>query len=173
MVPIDPTTDNEILSGQLPGLITGRSTRGDITQSLTEIWPTNSQLEGLLLDLSLASSSGSGDSKLLQSFLFTFQGFLASLTFASTGGISILPDFLGYGESSRTMNRTTGIRDVPNQQAFTLGYIAAKKHVEEVTNGCTTLQLSSMTVSGKKKDKNKSFFYFSFQICARGFHLNR
>ena len=155
MVPIDPTTDNEILSGQLPGLITGRSTRGDVTQSLTEIWPTNSELEALLLNLSMASSSGGeggDDNKMLDSFLFTFQTFLASLTFASTGGISILPDFLGYGESSRTMNRTTGIRDVPNQQAFTLGYIAAKKHIEEITNGCTTLQLSSMTVSGKDKN---------------------
>ena len=124
------------------------------------IYPVNFLTQIYSFVLNQTSGRGEHTIAKLDSFLFTFQGFLASMTFASTGGISILPDFLGYGESY-TVNRATGIRDVPHQQAFALGYLATKRHIQQITNGCTTLQKSSVTVSGKKETSTKFAFFFS------------
>ena len=131
-----PLVEQEILSGQLPVYMYGRSLRADLSQSVTELWPSNDKLQTLL----------QGD---LDEFLFTFQSFLSSMAYASTGGIAIIPDFLGYGESYKT-SRTTGILHVPYQQAFTLGYLATLQHIQQTTNGCTIIKpIGSTTISGK------------------------
>ena len=153
-----PIVDQEILSGQLPVYLYGRSLRADLSQSITELWPSNDKLQALLLQ---DSSSSSTTNSLNDEFLFTFQSFLSTMAYASTGGISIMPDFLGYGESYKTTSRTTGILYIPYQQAFTLGYLAAFQHIQQISNGCTIIKPSgSTTVSGK-------YMYYNSLTCKR------
>ena len=153
LVPIDPTTD-QLLTGELPGFVVGRSTRADLTQSATEFFPTDPTLIIDIFDTPDPAATTTRQGGVAQApngmtsdaFLYVLQSYLSSLVAATTGAIGILPDFLGYGES-HDVNRAT-LTLLPSQQAFALGYLASREQVASISNGCTRLR-DFATVGGK------------------------
>ena len=135
MVPIDQRTGN-ILAGKLAGYVAGRSSRIHPSHSMTESWSGN--VTDVLARLQNKTLS-------LERYIYMYQNYLNAIHAAGVGGVSIMPDFLGYGESFN-YNRSFFVQQ-PYRQAIALSWLAAKGQVPILSNGCSMLQ-DSATLSG-------------------------
>lgn len=138
LLPVDPTSDcRTILSGELRGLVSMRSltTFGNETSTApTLMWPRDNSTEEL--------SSLEDDQSTLISFLDLLPGTLA----ASSGVVTVFPDYLGYGESS-DFDRHTEFWQEGYMQAAVLSWLAAIETFADFTNGCTIVD-NVITVAG-------------------------
>jgi hypothetical protein len=96
---------------------------------VTESWPR---------DLT-AVLNGLEDNELSRaSFLFVYGTFLAPVVAATAGAMTIVPDYLGYGQSYE-YNRAFFTK-IPYEQSIALSWLAAKRYLADSTRGCTILE---------------------------------
>jgi hypothetical protein len=92
LIPLDSVTGLPV-SGKLRGLMTMHGLLLVNRESPSEILPPN-------LTESLAATGP-------EAFFYTTLDFLESLMASSSGAVSLIPDFLGFGESASTHNRVS------------------------------------------------------------------
>jgi hypothetical protein len=126
-----------LVPGAFQGFVSAPSTRADLTLSVTESWPHD--LDSILVDGLQSGDLSTG------AFLFIYETFLAPVMAAAAGTISVVPDYLGYGESYQ-YDRAFFTK-LPYQQSIALSWLAAKKYLSESSLGCTELT-NSATVHG-------------------------
>jgi hypothetical protein len=73
-----------------------------------------------------------------EAFFFMIIAFLESLVASSAGAVSLMPDFLGSGESALTHNRTISVPQFYMQSAAQ-AYFGAQSYLDKHTNGCTKM----------------------------------
>jgi hypothetical protein len=130
------TETTTIAEGSLRSLVSMHYAKVTVSSAPTEQWPTS-------LTEALAPDADTLD---LTEILYTFINYLAPLMAAGAGSVAILPDYIGYGESSETHNRTYGYPPTYMQAAVTT-WMATKEAIEEDTygwstndgNGCTAM----------------------------------
>jgi hypothetical protein len=122
--PIDPST-GEIFTGLLRGFISGHGIVFDTSQGPSDIWPSS-------VSSTLVTDQLDDEDK-----LFIFADAIAASISASSGAVSVLPDYIGYGES-RDFNRTF-LTPLPYMQAYAVSFLAAKRFISNESNGCTEL----------------------------------
>jgi hypothetical protein len=130
--PIDPDT-GDVFTGVLRGFVSGHSTESNVNAGPSDLWPVD-------VTAVLASDVITDFQKVLQ-----FRNFLASSVAASAGAISVMPDYIGYGES-KSFDRAF-LAPLPYRQAFSISYIAAKRYISNSSQGCTVLD-DVATLSG-------------------------
>ena len=138
----------EIVEGSLRSFVSMHGTLVSVSRAPTQAWPIN-LTEGLTLSL----SGDFSDSKLLGQYY----DYLAPLVAASSGAVSILPDYIGYGSSSETHNRTYAYPPTYMQAAVTT-WMATKQAIEQDTygwsindgTGCTVMD-SVVSVAGNSE----------------------
>lgn len=134
---MDMDFDNtNIVEGSLRSLVAMHYTLFTVTNAPTEFWPTNLT--------QAVDEAGSVEETLLQ-----FSDYIAPLVATSSGAVGVLPDYIGYGASLATHNRTFSLPQ-SYMQAAVSGWVAAKMFVEELTGGCTVLD-SVVSVSGQSE----------------------
>jgi hypothetical protein len=132
LAPIDPET-GEIFTGKLRGFASGRSTEVSNLDTATTRFPQN-------ISALLANENVSIPDKIV-----VLRNFLASGIAAAGGAVSVMPDFLGYGES-REFDRPF-LAPLPYKQAFGVSFLAAQNYIKSVSEGCTMLD-NVATVTG-------------------------
>jgi hypothetical protein len=119
--------------------MTARSATIELSQSPTEFWPVN-------VTEFLATANATNDSVALAMI-----DYLVQAVAASGGSIAVTPDFLGYGESSTTHNRTgTLYSKRTHAQDFATAWLATEKYIQDnaaTTTRCTQLD-SVVTTTG-------------------------
>ena len=148
--PVNLETDT-LVPGSFQGFVSAPSTRQGVELSATESWPTDFSLV-----LDKVKTGEISDA----SFLFVYETMLAPVIAAASGAISVVPDYLGYGESY-TYNRAYYTK-LPYQQSISLSWLAAKKFIAETASGCTVLE-DSLLANGKKW---MSLFLLTFSCLA-------
>jgi hypothetical protein len=142
------TETTNIVEGSLRSFVSMHLTRISVSKAPTEFWPTN-LTEDLTLD-------GSTDSAV--ALITDYTDYLASLVAASSGVVTIMPDYIGYGASLDTHNRTYGYPPTYMQAAVTT-WMATKQAIEEDTygwsindnNGGCTVMDSVVSLAGKSE----------------------
>jgi hypothetical protein len=109
-IPVNPET-GEIAAGAIRGMLYGRGTTIRLSDSPSELWPTD--MTAFLIDNEI------------DDILFSLGDYLASAVFGGSGAVAITPDFLGYGESYQTDRAF--IEKNTHAQAFTLVRTQAEK----------------------------------------------
>jgi hypothetical protein len=109
--------------GSLRSFIAMHLTQVSVSSAPTEVWPAN-LTEALELD----------DSDDILEILALFVEYLSPLVAAGSGAMAIMPDYIGYGESSQTHNRTYGYPPTYMQAAMTT-WVATKQAIEQDTYG--------------------------------------
>jgi hypothetical protein len=131
MAPIDPST-GEIFGGVLRGFVGTHGTEVEVNQCPSEQWPESVGV--LLADPNIAVYN-----------YFRFRNLYAGAFAASSGTVSVLPDYIGYGESTQ-FNRSY-VAPLPYQQAVMTSFVAAQNWVYETSGGCSQLD-DVVTVTG-------------------------
>jgi hypothetical protein len=130
------TDTTTIELGSLRSFIAMHRTQVSVSSAPTEAWPTN-LTEALALD----------DSDDILEILKVFVEYLSPLVTAGSGAVAIMPDYIGYGESSVTHNRTFGYPPTYMQATMTT-WVATKQAIEQDTyewsindgnGGCTDM----------------------------------
>jgi hypothetical protein len=127
---------NTILEGSLRSFISMHITKVSVSGAPTQAWPSISLTEAL----TLTESDENFD------MLLTYATFHTSLMAAGSGAVTIEPDYIGYGESRETHNRTYAYPPTYMQAAVT-SWMATKEAIEQDTygwsinagNGCTVM----------------------------------
>lgn len=130
-VPLDPAT-NAPLSGLLRGVYNFHGAKMTVTQAPTVQWPANITAE-------VANIDQTADPTLIVQWVLSnlFEG-LTLMVAASQGAIGIAPDYIGYGSSQATLNRTLGI--LPTYQtAGVVSQLGTQGWISEYTANCTQL----------------------------------
>jgi hypothetical protein len=120
------TQTYRILTGELRGFVAGHDTEIDADAGPTDLWPDDT-VSSILQSETLST----------QHKYSIFRNFVTSLVASSAGAVSILPDYLGYGES-RGYDRAY-LQPFPYLQAAGVTYAAAKRYISSRSNGCTVL----------------------------------
>lgn len=118
--------ETDPIIGNIPGFVHMHSFVTDLADCPTEKWPTSIS-ETLQTTI---ANNGFAD------FLIAFQDFLAGVLVASSGVVSIFPDYIGYGEST-SFSRTNMIESYA--QAAVVSYAATGLHLKDETHGCSQL----------------------------------
>jgi hypothetical protein len=113
-----------IVEGSLRSLVTMHLPRVSVSGAPTEIWPNITLTEALALD----------DSDDNMEMLVTYINYLTPLVAASSGVVTIAPDYIGYGASLKTHNRTYAYPPTYMQAAMTT-WMATKQAIEQDTYG--------------------------------------
>jgi hypothetical protein len=141
MVPVDETTRQIVSGHRLRGFLRMHASLGPY-EVPTELWPQDGVRRGWLSPL----SENPGNETVVAKFAASAASFIAAMTAASAGAVSILPDYLGYGESRSTHNRTVAF--IPHyQQAAVVSWRGAQELLQNLTGGCTVLD-DVATVNG-------------------------
>jgi hypothetical protein len=115
-----------IVEGSLRSLVKMHVTKVSVSAAPTQDWPTN-------LTEALALLGGSSDDA-NNAILLAYLGYLTPLVGAGSGAVTILPDYIGYGESLKTHNRTFAYPPTYMQAAVTT-WMATKQAIEQDTYG--------------------------------------
>jgi hypothetical protein len=135
------TETTTIVEGSLRSFISMHFTLVTVSSAPTEFWPAN-LTEALALD-------NAADA------LVPFVDYFTALTAAGSGAVAIMPDYIGYGESSATHNRTYAYLPTYMQAAMTT-WMATKQAIEQDTyewsindgNGGCTVMDSVLSLAG-------------------------
>jgi hypothetical protein len=113
--------------------------------------PIRGKLRGVMAMHGLLFENGDSPSEILPTnltqalvatgpevFFLAITDFLESLVASSSGAVSLIPDFLGYGETVSTHNRTSYLPEFYMQSAAQ-AYFGAQSYLNQSTNGCTQL----------------------------------
>ena len=136
--PVDSET-GQILTGELRGFVSGHDTAIDVDTAPTDLWPFEN-VTSILLSSTNSTPLLTDSEKVL-----LFQSFISSLVAASGGAVAIMPDYIGYGES-KDYDRAYLAPTVYEQSAAVI-YVAAKRYVSQISNGCTIL-IDEATIVG-------------------------
>jgi hypothetical protein len=117
------TETTTIVEGSLRSFIAMHLPRVSVSGAPTQRWPNITLTEALTLD----------DSDNL-AMLVTYINYLTPLVAASSGAVSIMPDYIGYGASLETHNRTFAYPPTYMQAAVTT-WMATKQAIERDTYG--------------------------------------
>ena len=118
------------LTGQLRLIMSFHGATLTAQQAPSDVWPS---------DLGVALSQlNMSDPVALGTFIASVQPSLSTLFGASAGAIGIVPDYLGFGASIFSNNRSFAV-PVLYQQAAMVSYWAAQRWLEECTSNCTVL----------------------------------
>jgi hypothetical protein len=155
-VTTDPATSvSTVAEGSLRSFVNMHVTLASVSDAPTELWPTN---------LTDALTGGDDDSAAaVAEILADYFDFLAPLVAAGSGAVSILPDYVGFGASVSTHNRTYAYPPTYQQAAVT-SWMATKAAMEQDTygwssslqdgaGGCTTMDFV-VSVSGVSEGGN-------------------
>lgn len=126
--PLD--ADGHVLNGELNGQMTFLSTRLNVEMAPTVIYP-----DSITQLLAANNFTYAGNNNTLPVSLIDVYH---SLMTASSGGIGMIFDNLGTGESLEGFDRSWGIKH-PVQQGAVVTWKAVQDYTSQVTNGCTTL----------------------------------
>jgi hypothetical protein len=135
---------DKLVEGSLRSFVSMHITKVSVSEAPTQAWPTISLTEAL----TLAESDENFD------MLVTYTTYLAALVAAGSGAVTIEPDYIGYGASVNTHNRTYGYSPTYMQAAVT-SWMATKQAIEQDTyewsindgTGCTVMD-SVVSVAG-------------------------
>jgi hypothetical protein len=136
------TETTTIVEGSLRSLVEMHDTEVSVSDAPTEFWPTN-LTEAMAL---LNDSDNVG---------FEIAVYFMPLSAASSGAVVILPDYIGYGASSKTQNRTFAYPPAYMQAAVTT-WVATKQAIEQDwsindgNGGCTVMD-SVVTLAGESE----------------------
>jgi hypothetical protein len=170
---MDPTTTSEqsstttsstsmMVEGSLRSFVNMHLTQTTVANAPTELWPVN-LTEVLTLDESSTADTADADADAAR-ILVNYIDYLAPLVAAGSGAVTILPDYVGFGASVRTHNRTYGYPPAYMQAAVT-SWMATKQAVEQNsyewssiindddTGKCTVME-SVVTVAGVSEGGN-------------------
>jgi hypothetical protein len=136
----------KLVEGSLRSFVSMHVTLVSVDRAPTQAWPTN---------LTEAMTLSEDLSNLI--FLLPYFDYLAPLVAAGSGAVSILPDYIGYGASLETHNRTYAYPPTYMQAAVT-SWVSTKQAIEQDTygwslntgNGCTAMD-SVVTVAGNSE----------------------
>jgi hypothetical protein len=140
----DPTKAT-MAEGSLRSFVNMHLTQISVSGAPTESWPTN-------LTKVLTLEEGASN---VEDILAGYIDYLAPLVAGGSGAVTVLPDYIGYGASLNTHNRTYGFPPTYMQAAVTT-WMATKQAIEEDTYGwsiqdgsagCTTMD-SVVSVAG-------------------------
>ena len=124
MVPTDPATGGGYVAGRLRGVETFRGTKIDVVDAPSQtVMDAFSEVDG----------GGENGRPMALTSLLEFHP-----EAAAAGAIVIAPDFLGYGSSLPTHNRTYGVME-SYQQAAVVSWLATQNWIERESGGCTLL----------------------------------
>jgi hypothetical protein len=137
------TETTTIVEGSLRSFVSMHVTKVSVSDAPTQAWPTN------LTDTLTRLGDSSGNELLMSYF-----DYLTPLVAASSGAVSILPDYIGFGASLVTHNRTYAYPPTYMQAAVTT-WMATKRAIEQDTygwsindgSGCTVME-SVVSVAG-------------------------
>ena len=133
-IPVVNGTEDTISIGEYKGFVSMHTLELDATKSPSETWPTN-------LNETLDNLSND------QEQLFNlFSPFLDAIMAAATGAIAIIPDYIGYGETQTSYNRTA-FYEPSYMQAAIVSYYAAQQYVRTITESCSILG-NELAISG-------------------------
>jgi hypothetical protein len=115
-----------IVEGSLRSLVKMHVTKISVSAAPTQDWPAN-LTEALTL---FGDSSDDTDNAILLAYF----GYLTPLVGAGSGAVTIAPDYIGYGASLKTHNRTFAYPPTYMQAAVTT-WMATKQAIEQDTYG--------------------------------------
>jgi hypothetical protein len=140
MVPTDDETGRIVSGHRHRGLLRMHANFGAY-EVPTLLWPADG-VQGWLNTVLRDPTNET----LVRDFAASVATFIVAMSAASAGMVSIMPDYLGYGESMRTHNRTVG--HIPHyQQAAAVSWRWTQLWLQNVTKGCTVLE-DVATVNG-------------------------
>jgi hypothetical protein len=136
----------KVVEGSLRSFVSMHVTLVSVNRAPTQAWPTN-------LTEALTLSADPSELK----FLLPYYDYLTPLVAAGSGAVSVLPDYIGYGASLKTHNRTYAYPPTYMQAAVT-SWMSTKQAIEQDTygwslntgNGCTAMD-SVVTVAGNSE----------------------
>jgi hypothetical protein len=136
----------KILEGSLRSFVSMHITKVSVDRAPTQAWPTN-------LTEALKLPGDTSDTFLLGPYF----DYLTPLVAAGSGAVSILPDYIGYGASLDTHNRTYAYPPT-YQQAVVTTWMATKQAIEQDTygwsintsSGCTAMD-SVVSLAGNSE----------------------
>jgi len=137
LIPVDQNT-GKIIGGHLRGVGVYHGTAIDVESVLTVSWPTSFDplLEALKdyhgSEGDNVTANDLGIDEFVNAF---FQGFPVA---AAAGAVVVAPDYIGYGASLRTHNRTYAIKE-SYQQAAVVSWLGTQLWIANQTAGCTQL----------------------------------
>jgi hypothetical protein len=136
-----------IVEGSLRSLMEMHDTKVSVSAAPTQVWPTN-LTEALTL---LRDASDDAELEIAVAYF----AYLMPLVAAGSGAVSILPDYIGYGASSKTHNRTFAYPPTYMQSAVTT-WVATKHAIEQEwsindgNGGCTVME-SVLSLAGESE----------------------
>lgn len=118
--------NSEILSGNIPSFLHMHSFVTDLADCPTEKWPSslNETLQSVIAENTFVD------------FLSNFFDYFSGVLIASSGVVSVFPDYIGYGESI-DFSRSS----IPESyaQAAVVSYAATGLYLEQKSGGCSRL----------------------------------
>lgn len=116
MTPIDPETGLVMQGQKVRGVMVMHGTYPVVSDANTESFPANvtEYLAGLVSPSDFAAA------------ILYFDHFIAGIVTASAGAVGLFPDFIGYGESAASHNRTYYVKEL-YMQAAAVAWLGAKK----------------------------------------------
>lgn len=117
-------TKATIAEGSLRSFVNMHLTQTSVSGAPTEIWPAN-------LTKVLTFEEGASN---VEEVLVNFIDYLGPLVAGGSGAVTVIPDYIGFGASLTTHNRTYGFPPTYMQAAVT-SWMATKQAIEEDTYG--------------------------------------
>jgi len=136
-VPVNTTT-GVAPTGSLAGIVNMHGTIITLEEAPTIRFPDN-----LVLSLSQVNTTNGLE---IVTFAYRMLPHWVAMMGSSAGALGIVPDYIGYGESRLTHNRTYLIDD-PYKQAAVVSWLVAQEQLKTMTQGCTQLR-DTTTVLG-------------------------
>jgi hypothetical protein len=129
------TDTTKIVEGSLRSFVSMHMAKVSVSGAPTQEWPTTTITEAL----TLAESDDNIE------MLVTYINYLAPLLATGSGTVTIVPDYIGYGASLETHNRTYAYPPTYMQAAVTT-WMATKQAIEQDTYGWSINDGSGCTV---------------------------
>jgi hypothetical protein len=123
------TNNNEtaVVGGNIPSFVQMHSFITGPDDGVSETWPDS---------IGAVVQAASADATTRQTFLLALFDHFSSAIMASSGVVSILPDYIGYGASTDFRRSTM---DESYAQAAVVSYAATGTYLQAASNGCSIL----------------------------------
>ena len=128
--PIDPFSNDEIFENAvLKVVMTGRSDRVNLHDAPTSSWPLRSDSLQNITQMFHNDDQPTWTTNVQMAYLF--RSSIVPLMSSASGSLAIMPDFLGFGETSTKYQRPF-ITPLPYQQSFVVSYFATMAYFDKL-----------------------------------------
>ena len=129
-IPINPFSDEIFENAVLKVVMTGRSDRINLHDAPTSSWP-RTDIVGNITNMFNTNNGPTWSTTNVQ-MAYMFRSTIVPLMSASSGSVSIMPDFLGFGETSTQEQnyQRPYITPLPYQQSFVVSYFSVLRYFD-------------------------------------------